>query len=138
MNARLGLSLRKPPGWHFVSVADFEKLMDKQQLELDDDAPLLSRLRELSGAPILTVNRPQQFKFGTVGKALDGVTLRIAEDGVTRCRFAARRDANEGTRSSTSWSRSPASTTKVPSAKSPRNTVTSPGRAGTLNAPRWQ
>ncbi len=31
--------------------------------------------------PILTVNRPDHFKFGTVGQAIDGVTLRIAPDG---------------------------------------------------------
>ena len=31
--------------------------------------------------PILTVNRPDHFKFGTVGPAIDGVTLRIASDG---------------------------------------------------------
>jgi long-chain acyl-CoA synthetase len=31
--------------------------------------------------PTLTVNRPDHFKFGTVGPAIDGVTLRIAADG---------------------------------------------------------
>jgi long-chain acyl-CoA synthetase len=31
--------------------------------------------------PILTVNRPGHYKFGTVGLPIDGVTLRIAEDG---------------------------------------------------------
>ncbi len=31
--------------------------------------------------PILTVNRPDHFKFGTVGAAIDGVTLKIAGDG---------------------------------------------------------
>jgi long-chain acyl-CoA synthetase len=31
--------------------------------------------------PSLTVNRPDKFKFGTVGTALEGVTLKIAEDG---------------------------------------------------------
>ncbi len=31
--------------------------------------------------PTLTVNRPDHFKFGTVGPAIDGVTLKIAEDG---------------------------------------------------------
>ena len=31
--------------------------------------------------PTLTVNRPDHFKFGTVGPAIDGVTLRIAGDG---------------------------------------------------------
>ncbi len=31
--------------------------------------------------PILTCNRPDRFKFGTVGPALDTVTLRIAPDG---------------------------------------------------------
>jgi long-chain acyl-CoA synthetase len=31
--------------------------------------------------PILTCNRPDRFKFGTVGTVIDGVTLRIAPDG---------------------------------------------------------
>jgi long-chain acyl-CoA synthetase len=31
--------------------------------------------------PSLTVNRPDKFKFGTVGTALEGVTLKIADDG---------------------------------------------------------
>jgi long-chain acyl-CoA synthetase len=31
--------------------------------------------------PILTCNRPDRFKFGTVGPPLDSVTLRIAPDG---------------------------------------------------------
>jgi long-chain acyl-CoA synthetase len=31
--------------------------------------------------PSLTVNRPDKFKFGTVGLPLDGVSLKIAEDG---------------------------------------------------------
>jgi long-chain acyl-CoA synthetase len=31
--------------------------------------------------PTLTVNRPDHFKFGTVGRAIDGVTLKIAPDG---------------------------------------------------------
>jgi long-chain acyl-CoA synthetase len=31
--------------------------------------------------PTLTVNRPDDYRFGTVGKAVPGVTLKIAEDG---------------------------------------------------------
>ena len=31
--------------------------------------------------PVLTFNRPTQFKFGSVGQALPGVELRIADDG---------------------------------------------------------
>ncbi len=31
--------------------------------------------------PILTCNRPDRYKFGTVGLPIDGVTLRIADDG---------------------------------------------------------
>jgi len=31
--------------------------------------------------PLLTANRPDGFRFGTVGRAVPGVTLRIAEDG---------------------------------------------------------
>src|SRR5262249_13684786 len=31
--------------------------------------------------PILTVNRPNKFKFGTAGTALEEVTLKIADDG---------------------------------------------------------
>jgi long-chain acyl-CoA synthetase len=32
-------------------------------------------------SPIMTVNRPEANKYGTVGQALDGVEVRIAEDG---------------------------------------------------------
>jgi long-chain acyl-CoA synthetase len=32
-------------------------------------------------SPVLTVNRPQRVKLGTVGPAIDGIELRIAEDG---------------------------------------------------------
>jgi len=32
-------------------------------------------------APVLTVNRVEAFRFGSVGKALDNVEIRIAEDG---------------------------------------------------------
>ena len=32
-------------------------------------------------SPVLTVNRPGSVKMGTVGRAIPGVTLRIAEDG---------------------------------------------------------
>src|SRR6266542_3570226 len=31
--------------------------------------------------PILTANRPDAYRFGTVGKAVYGVSLKIAEDG---------------------------------------------------------
>lgn len=31
--------------------------------------------------PILTCNRPDEYKFGTVGRPIEGVSLRIAEDG---------------------------------------------------------
>ena len=31
--------------------------------------------------PTLTINRPDAFRFGTVGRAIEGVELRIAEDG---------------------------------------------------------
>jgi long-chain acyl-CoA synthetase len=31
--------------------------------------------------PILSANRPDAFRFGTVGKAMPGVTIKIAEDG---------------------------------------------------------
>lgn len=32
-------------------------------------------------SPVLTVNRPKRAKLGTVGQAIDGIELRIAEDG---------------------------------------------------------
>src|SRR5207253_2048932 len=35
----------------------------------------------LSESCILTVNRPNHIKFGTVGPALDGIDLKIADDG---------------------------------------------------------
>jgi hypothetical protein len=57
VNSRLGMSLRKPAGWHFVSVVDFEALMDEQEQALDEDRDLIRRMREVSEAPILTVNK---------------------------------------------------------------------------------
>jgi long-chain acyl-CoA synthetase len=38
--------------------------------------------------PALTFNRPTRFKFGSVGQALDGVELKIAEDGEILARGA--------------------------------------------------
>jgi long-chain acyl-CoA synthetase len=38
--------------------------------------------------PVLTFNRPEKFKFGSVGQALPGVELRIAEDGEILARGA--------------------------------------------------
>jgi long-chain acyl-CoA synthetase len=32
-------------------------------------------------SPVLTCNRPEEWRLGTVGKAIQGVTLKIAEDG---------------------------------------------------------
>jgi hypothetical protein len=51
-NARLGIELRKPDGWHFVSVRDFELFSDAQA-DATCDKELTKELREISGSPIL-------------------------------------------------------------------------------------
>ncbi len=37
-------------------------------------------------SPVISVNRPELYKFGTVGKVLDGVEVKIADDGEILCK----------------------------------------------------
>lgn len=37
-------------------------------------------------SPVITVNRPEDFRFGSVGKVLPGVTVKIAPDGEILCK----------------------------------------------------
>lgn len=86
-----------------AAVADFlvfarirEVLGGRVRLMVSGGAPLAREIMEFFHAagllilegygltettPTLTVNRPDHYKFGTVGQAIDGVTLRIAADG---------------------------------------------------------
>ncbi len=89
--------------WGQSTVADFlvfsrirQVLGGRVRLMVSGGAPLAREIMEFFHAagililegygltettPILTVNRPDHFKFGTVGPAIDGVTLKIAADG---------------------------------------------------------
>lgn len=73
-----------------------ERLGGKFQYALSGGAPLAREVAEFfwgagipifegyglsETAPVLSVNTPEHVKMGTVGRALPGVTLRIAEDG---------------------------------------------------------
>jgi len=55
-NSRLHIKLRKPPGWHFVSVADFMRQQDEQRDQLVDKE-LDQEMREISGEPFLVINK---------------------------------------------------------------------------------
>jgi long-chain acyl-CoA synthetase len=89
--------------WAQAQVADFlvfsrirQVLGGRVRLMVSGGAPLAREIMEFFHAagililegygltettPSLTVNRPDHFKFGTVGPAIDGVTLKIAGDG---------------------------------------------------------
>jgi hypothetical protein len=55
-NSRLGIRLRKPAGWHFVSIKDFTKQIDELE-SVTEDPELLGELRQLSGDPFLVINK---------------------------------------------------------------------------------
>ena len=56
VNRRLGLRLRKPKGWHFLSVRDMSALRDEQQLVCADDE-FLQELKDDIGLPLVSINR---------------------------------------------------------------------------------
>jgi long-chain acyl-CoA synthetase len=100
------LQLRREPSLHvrlLSAVADrlvfakiSESLGGRVKYMVSGGAPLAREIQEFFHAagililegygltettPILTANRPTEFRFGTVGRAIPGVTLRIADDG---------------------------------------------------------
>ena len=57
-NSRLGIRLRRPKGWHFVAVTDFERRIDEQMKRIEDR----ERLQQLWGSPdqpILVISKYQ-------------------------------------------------------------------------------
>jgi long-chain acyl-CoA synthetase len=92
--ARLRLLSRLADRLVFAKVS--ESLGGRVKYMISGGAPLAREIQEFFHAagvlilegygltettPILTANRPTAFRFGTVGQAIPGVTLRIAEDG---------------------------------------------------------
>jgi long-chain acyl-CoA synthetase len=99
------LQRKSPPGLLGIKLALADKLVfgkirerlgGKFQFALSGGAPLSRDVAEFfwgagipifegyglsETAPVLTVNTPDHVKMGTVGQAVPGVTLRIAEDG---------------------------------------------------------
>src|SRR3972149_10171496 len=56
-NRRLGLRLRKPPGWEFDSIADFAALRDRQVLQSpigDEPHPL----KDPTNLPVFIISGP--------------------------------------------------------------------------------
>jgi hypothetical protein len=55
-NRRLGVSLVKPAGWHFLSLVDFPAIAQHQQLAIDDP-DVAQVLRDPSAAPFLVITK---------------------------------------------------------------------------------
>ena len=92
----LWLSLKSKVADRLVFSKIQESLGGRIKFMLSGGAPLAREIQEFFHAagvlilegygltettPILTANRPDAYRFGTVGKAAYGVTLKIAEDG---------------------------------------------------------
>ena len=68
-NDRLGLALRKPPGWEFSSIADFAALRERQVLTqvLGDDEP--HPLKDPRNLPVFLFENPR-FRDGDFAPAI--------------------------------------------------------------------
>ncbi len=90
------LSLKSKVADRLVFSKIQESLGGRIKFMLSGGAPLAREIQEFFHAagvlilegygltettPILTANRPDAYRFGTVGEAVHGVTLKIAEDG---------------------------------------------------------
>ena len=69
-NSRLDIQLCKPAGWHFVSVTDFDLLMDEQQAEHAEDREYLEAVREGYTEPILVINKYRRPPDDVVGPTI--------------------------------------------------------------------
>jgi hypothetical protein len=56
-NPRLDITLCKPAGWHFISLSDFNLLLDEQWTEVDEDRKLLEAICTTPPGPILVINK---------------------------------------------------------------------------------
>lgn len=56
VNRKLGLRLRKPRDWHFLSLREMTALRDEQQL-VCSDSELLQELRDTIGLPLVTMSK---------------------------------------------------------------------------------